>query len=194
MVAKKVSHFLGYDFEKTIKNLTEDSSGIWIPFPTLVCVSVGVCKNCISGVTFCEVKKLSLRATGRTDREIPAADHKFDFAYPKRLRLRPIHEPHFQAGTSQRRRCKNKRIFVQLCDKGELLLGQILSWIWKSPLRQRWEKTSFSAPIASLMSYRSMDPSNFVPPTHFQSIWKCCATLDSFSRTICDNVKNPWYF
>ena len=32
---KNVSHFFGHDFKKTIKNLTEASSWIWTPFPTL---------------------------------------------------------------------------------------------------------------------------------------------------------------
>ena len=41
-----------------------------------------LCKNYPKGVPFSEVKKLSLSATGRTDRGIPAADHKFNFAYP----------------------------------------------------------------------------------------------------------------
>ena len=39
-----------------------------------------------------------------------------------------------------------------------------------------------------------MNPPNFVPAIHFQSICKCCATLNNFSPTICDHVKKILFF
>ena len=39
-----------------------------------------------------------------------------------------------------------------------------------------------------------MNPSNFVPAIHFQSIYRRCATPDDFSPTICDHEKKTIFF